>query len=114
MPTFDNLSDALRFLREQLARMDSDRIKVEEENVALKAVIRMLRVTISADERARLADKVVELANSIYAETDLLDDDSRVVIASYVETFHSLLLPSETEPEKPRLSLVQGGLKGPR
>ena len=109
MPAFDNYPDAIRYLNEQLGRFDARLLKVEGENMALKAVVTMLRVTLSAEDRAFFAEKAVDLANQVQAVADDYDDNTRRLIAAYVETLNSLLLPSEAEPDKPAFSVIPGG-----
>lgn len=109
MPAFDNIDDAFRFLNEQLGRFDARLLKVEGENLALRSVVTMLRGTMSAEDRAFFAEKAVDLANEVHAVADDYDDNTRRLIAAYVETLNSLLLPSEAEPDKPAFSVISGG-----
>lgn len=109
MPAFDNIDDAFRFLNEQLGRFDARLLKVEGENLALRSVVTMLRGTMSAEDRTFFAEKAVDLANEVHAVADDYDDNTRRLIAAYVETLSSLLLPSGAEPGKPAFSVIPGG-----
>lgn len=109
MPTFDNPGDAIQYLADQLGETNMRLLKVEGENIALKAVVTMLRGSMTAEDQAWLADKAVDLADQAQAVADGYDDNTRALVAAYVETLNSLLLPSEADPEKPTFSVIPGG-----
>ena len=114
MPSFDNAEEALRFLNMQVGRMDSRLLKVEGENLAFKAVMTMLRATITPEDRAVFAEKAMDLANEVEAETGVYDDNTRILIASYVDTLNSVLAPEPEGTGKPSLSVIPGGKEHPK